>query len=573
MKGKEMTSLKVFSMPKWKLFFMWACLVPVGIGSVIYFYPPISMDVSLLLLFCFFAFLTAYFPIMKDGKALFLPMWITIPVFLKYGIVAEILVMQFAIIGTTLRQGINTTMTHHFLFNSMLSFFLSLIAASAFYIAGGQIGTVYFWPLFSAVLCYQIVYATVDNLIARTTSIQENQQEMDYYKDFRLNYISNIIVTPLVLAVYFLWQFVGYGPVILIGCLFFFITYIMRTNTNLSKINLDLKLIEELRHKISAETTEEKLIEKFVLEVSQLFEADYAYFLRSTTSELQLERRWVADEILPPRQQKIYKKGEGIFGYIALHEIPVLYTKREEWQSFIAEELGNDSESILGIPIIRNKELVAVFLLSSKKKKHFTQHHMQLADLLCSYFAIAKERVHYLESLEDEINYCELTKLYNYRFLEQYLQKEIEGTMYGELSLVLLDIDHFKTINDIYGHQSGNDILRSFAEVIKQLTPAGSIPTRYGGEEFICLLPNTSKEEAMQFSEALRLEIEKTVFKITPDIGHKREETDVSLTVSIGISSTPSDTIDPLQLIRNADHALYIGAKRQGRNRVAAFTK
>ncbi len=130
-------------------------------------------------------------------------------------------------------------------------------------------------------------------------------------------------------------------------------------------------------------------------------------------------------------------------------------------------------------------------------------------------------------------------------------------------SVMLIDLDHFKAINDQYGHPAGDAVLRLFADVVNSVTRRSDIVGRLGGEEFALLLPSTDAAEAMEFSERLHAAIEKAVLKHDHALIH--------YTASIGLASSRSDADDDIdELLARADLALY-QAKRNGRNQTALF--
>lgn len=127
-------------------------------------------------------------------------------------------------------------------------------------------------------------------------------------------------------------------------------------------------------------------------------------------------------------------------------------------------------------------------------------------------------------------------------------------------SLIMCDLDHFKRVNDQYGHPAGNHVLRFFAAQIRRSARESDINCRYGGEEFLIVLPGMARREAIQRAELLRQRIAETPI----DFHSKR----ISLTASFGIASAPENGTDAEILIAAADQALY-AAKNAGRNRVA----
>jgi len=176
-------------------------------------------------------------------------------------------------------------------------------------------------------------------------------------------------------------------------------------------------------------------------------------------------------------------------------------------------------------------------------------HERQLKDAL--------ERAEHLASTDT------LTGLLNRRVLFERLEQEAaRSRRHGApLSAVLIDLDHFKRINDGYGHAAGDAVLRSVGKLIRGAVRASDVAARYGGEEICVLLPQTEPEGARRFAESLRRQIGAIVHEFD---GHR-----LSVTASLGVASTAPGlaTVDPQALLKAADIALY-RAKREGRDRV-----
>ncbi|MCF8002305.1 MAG: GGDEF domain-containing protein [Halanaerobiales bacterium] len=164
---------------------------------------------------------------------------------------------------------------------------------------------------------------------------------------------------------------------------------------------------------------------------------------------------------------------------------------------------------------------------------------------------------------EEEIIYLNyhdsLTDLYNRRYFMQAGKKEIErAKRYNEqLSLMMIDIDHFKNVNDTYGHLIGDEVLKSLASILKESVRNVDTVGRLGGEEFGIILPKSSLDKAKPVGERLRKNIEDNIFKF--------EEAKISITISIGITTYNQNTKNIDNLIHKADLALY-EAKNRGRN-------
>jgi diguanylate cyclase (GGDEF)-like protein len=167
--------------------------------------------------------------------------------------------------------------------------------------------------------------------------------------------------------------------------------------------------------------------------------------------------------------------------------------------------------------------------------------------------------------LTDQVLTDPLTGLGNHRFLHEIFKTEIKRQAADPkpLSCFMMDLDHFKRVNDTYGHPFGDIVLQGLAERIRESLRPGDYAARYGGEEFLCLLPNCDATAARVVAERLRLNVENHPFLS----GAER----VPVTISIGLATRTDSSRDYQTLIDQADQALY-QAKNKGRNRVESIT-
>lgn len=159
--------------------------------------------------------------------------------------------------------------------------------------------------------------------------------------------------------------------------------------------------------------------------------------------------------------------------------------------------------------------------------------------------------------------------IFNRRYLERRLKDEINRSKrYNlSLSLLMLDVDHFKKINDTYGHQVGDIVLKKLAQVIVNLARETDFVARYGGEEIVIVLPNTSISAAALMAERCRNQVLKKLIISSDESGDKPID---GITVSIGVSSKHDENTDMNILIEHADIALY-QAKERGRDQVVVY--
>jgi len=212
-------------------------------------------------------------------------------------------------------------------------------------------------------------------------------------------------------------------------------------------------------------------------------------------------------------------------------------------------------------PLKSHGKLVGILGLSKKSSRQiFTQEDIELVMSVANQAGVIVENAQlYSQAMTWAIT-DGLTRLYNHRYMHECLDKEIaRGTRFGTtFSIIMIDLDFFKTYNDTYGHLAGDDVLTSVGKCIQASIRNVDMAFRYGGEEFAVLLPETMTEGAYLVAERIREKIEQKVFS-----GRS------SITASLGLASWPTDGVTKEQILVSADKALYT-AKGTGRNRTCA---
>ncbi|MDP2795034.1 MAG: GGDEF domain-containing protein [Sulfurisoma sp.] len=171
-----------------------------------------------------------------------------------------------------------------------------------------------------------------------------------------------------------------------------------------------------------------------------------------------------------------------------------------------------------------------------------------------------------MEHLRENSMRDAMTGLYNRRFLEEYVTQLVSGSQRRKapFSVLMLDLDYFKQVNDTHGHEAGDKVIKALAEILVRNVRASDMAVRYGGEEFLMVLMDTGAEAGMQVAEKIRGEVEATKVALPGMVLQK--------TISIGVSEFPGDSETFWQVVKFADVALY-QAKTQGRNRVVRFAR
>ena len=221
-------------------------------------------------------------------------------------------------------------------------------------------------------------------------------------------------------------------------------------------------------------------------------------------------------------------------------------------------------EYALGIPLIIGGEVIGVLNLNGNGKGFFEKPDFAFMRLGAEHIASSLSNAIQYQKIQEMAVRDGLTNLYNHRYFYERLAEEWERTRrYGKtISIILLDIDFFKKINDSYGHLTGDMALRELAKMLKKHLRLVDVVARYGGEEFAIMLPETSKEDALPVAERIRKDVEGTAFK--------GEKETIRFTVSAGVEDTKNEKVKkPDDVVRLADEKLY-KAKNSGRNRVVS---
>lgn len=226
----------------------------------------------------------------------------------------------------------------------------------------------------------------------------------------------------------------------------------------------------------------------------------------------------------------------------------------------------DDARSLLVLPLLAADEPVGTLTLVARAEKRFGKDVREMLAVIANQVAISLENGFLYRKMETMATTDGLTGLTNHRTFQQRFADMLERAARHNhrVALLLCDVDHFKKVNDNYGHPIGDEVLRRVARVLQEVPRKIDIPARYGGEEFAVLLDNVDLAQAKQVAERIRIEISRVV--VESDKGS------LSVTESIGIAAFPDDGSDRATLIERADLALY-HAKHTGRNRVVTWAE
>jgi diguanylate cyclase (GGDEF)-like protein len=220
------------------------------------------------------------------------------------------------------------------------------------------------------------------------------------------------------------------------------------------------------------------------------------------------------------------------------------------------------------LPLIAKGDILGLLHLRTKTSaqgednRDIISQLQEIAVIFAEYLSLSIANIKLWEKLADQSVRDPLTRLFNRRYMEETMQREIlrAARKQTKIGIIMADIDHFKNFNDTHGHKAGDELLIKLADLFKSKIRGSDIACRYGGEEFILFLPESSAEETYKRAEYLREEVKN--LKV-----YFHEQLLPSITLSLGITTYPDHGIELNDLIREADIALY-KAKEQGRDRV-----
>jgi diguanylate cyclase (GGDEF)-like protein len=332
----------------------------------------------------------------------------------------------------------------------------------------------------------------------------------------------------------------------------------------LTKREQELSIINRLAGVISSSLNIQEVYDAFVKELKQVVEADFTaivlvegnekYFSALST---EVGSAWHTGQKIP--------MSDTATEWVFLNKKPYYekdLCKNKQFRSG-EEFISRGIQSLCYLPLINKGEVIGVLILGSKKPEAYNAGQINLLERLSAQIAAPIENSRLYAKAEAVARVDAITGLFNRRYFDERLREEIiRRTDYGDtFSLILIDMDNFKKYNDTFGHMAGDRILVLAARIIEGLIRSSDVAFRYGGDEFVIILPNASTLDAFSVAERIRE-------KIDCEMSIKQ----LDLSVSIGVASWPGDGATLDELCYAADMALYY-AKHTGQNRTSIASK
>lgn len=513
--------------------------------------------------------------VMKSGPSIVLFQGVSLAAFVQFGLFAEILVSQAAVIFSLMYLRVGRQDFYRYLFNSTMFFITSVIAAAAYWAAGGpltpmygQQGTIPYIPI----VVYFIVHLLVNHiLIYFFRNYFIGQRERLITRSLVWEVAATSLNVPFALILIFLYNEIGLASVLYVGIPFLSVALVVRLYHSAEETKSMMKKVNKAGHELNSTLDEEAIIQTFSTWIRSIVPVDYMFIYSLHDGRLEPEHIDRFD-----RHSAValdYGGGDRWSKKVVQTGDPIRFIKQNEWKSKDDDAFFPHAESLLSVPIYRQGAIAGVLTLAVKKQRMYGKEAVSIVEFLSSFLIAAIDNARYYKQAKQKSERCALTRLYNYSYFEMILEMEHERAVEQQLPLsaLLIDLDHFKHVNDTYGHEAGNHVLIQVAELLQAHVPYPSVVARFGGEEFAVLLIERCQEEAALLAEELRLLLADHPFQIRESLQQDQERS-VNITASIGVAGTvPEEEEEFFSLVRKADRAMYTGAKQAGRNKVAAY--
>ena len=330
-----------------------------------------------------------------------------------------------------------------------------------------------------------------------------------------------------------------------------------RYHNELANMEKELSVINHLTGIINSNLSTQDVFEQFIDSLQNVVDVEMANIGIIDNSNLKLTAVYNKNKYPWHLGDTVQLRGSGL-EWVVLNKKGLAYPNSQTLNSRFVDLLaGCGLESGVIVPLINKDETIGILTLARTGDVMCTEEQVQFIEQLASQIATSVVNSDLYARSEMRARIDELTGLFNRRHFDEYIDGEISrDSRYGNsFSLIILDLDHFKSYNDLMGHSCGDKLLKHVGQIIRESTGEVDSNFRYGGDEFSIILPNATLDSALRVAEKLRQDIEKAM-----------QEQDIPITASLGVSCWPSNGIIPQDLITAADRALYY-AKNTGENR------
>ena len=326
--------------------------------------------------------------------------------------------------------------------------------------------------------------------------------------------------------------------------------------TQLTRQSQELSIFHDVAKALTSSLDLDSILQTIMEKMAEYFRPDTWSLLMVDEDHDELYFAIAVGEAAEALKSVRLKVGEGIAGWVAKHGEQLIVPDVEADPRFakrIDESTKWETRSIICVPVRSKLRVLGVIQLVNVDLSRFGSQEIFFLQSLCDYAAIAIENARWVERIQELTITDDCTGLYNARHLYKTLDTEVyRSARFGyEFSVLFIDLDHFKDVNDTHGHLIGSKLLAEIGYLIKAQLRLIDFAFRYGGDEFVVVLPQTSKDSALVVAKRLQEGFRASSFC-------REEGLNLNVRASIGLATYPHDARTAHDIIRQADEMMYL---------------
>ncbi len=328
------------------------------------------------------------------------------------------------------------------------------------------------------------------------------------------------------------------------------------TGAETARQTQELHIFHDVAKALTSSLDLDSILQTIMEKMAEYFRPDTWSLLMVDEPKMELYFAIAVGEAADTLKNVRLKVGEGIAGHVAKYGeklvVPDVRTDKR-FTKRIDEVTQLETHSIICVPLKSKLRVLGVIQLVNVDMAHFSHEEEFFLQALCDYAAIAIENARSVEKIQELTITDDCTGLFNARHLYKTLETEVyRSARFGyEFSVLFIDLDHFKSVNDTHGHLIGSKLLAEIGYLIKAQLRLIDFAFRYGGDEFVVLLPQTGKDSALVVAHRLRDSLRASCFC-------KEEGLNLNVRASMGLATYPHDAKSPHDIIRQADEMMYM---------------
>jgi diguanylate cyclase (GGDEF)-like protein len=326
--------------------------------------------------------------------------------------------------------------------------------------------------------------------------------------------------------------------------------------TQLTRQSQELNIFHDVAKALTSSLDLDSILQTIMEKMAEYFRPDTWSLLMVDDQKDELYFAIAVGEKAENLKNERLKVGEGIAGWVAKHGEQVIsddVANDPRFAKRIDEKTQWETRSVIAVPLRSRLRVLGVIQLVNVDRSQFSGQDVFFLQSLCDYAAIAIENARWVEKIQELTITDDCTGLYNARHLYKTLETEVyRSSRFGyEFSVLFIDLDHFKQVNDTHGHLVGSKLLAEIGYLVKAQLRLIDFAFRYGGDEFVVLLPQTSKDQALVVAKRLRDGLRGSSFC-------RDEGLNLNVRASMGLATYPHDAKDAHDIIRQADEMMYL---------------